>query len=511
MTRCVVAIDQGTTGTRCLIVDEDGRPISWAYREHRQIYPRPGWVEHDPLEIIESTRLVVSEALAGLGAGYRVEAVGVTNQRETTVLWDRRQGTPIYNAIVWQDTRTMERCEKLRRMGLEEDPIHRLTGLYVSTYFSATKAEWILRNVEGSLERAGRGDLLLGTIDTWLIWNLTRGSGKGAHVTDYSNASRTMLFDINRLEWSPDLLEIFGVDESMLPETLPSSYRDHYGYTDLWGLLGRYVPVCGDIGDQQAALVGQTCFSAGQAKNTYGTGCFLLQNIGETPRLSSHGLLTTVGYSTEKGRATYAMEGSIAIAGSLLKWLAENMGIISSPLETEEMARSVQSEGSAGVYLVPAFSGLFAPHWDPSARGLIIGLSAYTKREHMVHAALESICWQTYDVVEAIEADAAVRLTSLRVDGGASRNSYLMQLQADVLGREVVRPAFSETTSMGAAYIAGLAAGVWGSLRDLEKMWKPEATFKPTWPEERRLRGLMSWRAAVERARGWLSRDGSVS
>ncbi len=295
MLSVIVAIDQGTSGTRCLIVDEEGRPVSWAYRELRQIYPRPGWVEHDPLEILDSARLVVSEALSNLKDDYRVEAVGVTNQRETTVVWDRRTGAPLYNAIVWQDTRTAERCEELRRMGLEEDPIHRLTGLYASTYFSSTKAEWILQNVAGAAERAKNGELLFGNIDTWLIWNMTRASGREAHVTDYTNASRTMLFDINRLEWSRELLEIFSIPESMLPEALPSSYSEHYGYTDLWGLLGRKVPVCGDLGDQQAALVGQTCFGIGDAKNTYGTGCFLVQNIGETPAISRHGLLTTVG------------------------------------------------------------------------------------------------------------------------------------------------------------------------------------------------------------------------
>jgi glycerol kinase len=510
MLSVIVAIDQGTSGTRCLIVDEEGRPVSWAYRELRQIYPRPGWVEHDPLEILDSARLVVSEALSNLKDDYRVEAVGVTNQRETTVVWDRRTGAPVYNAIVWQDTRTAGRCEELRRMGLEEDPIHRLTGLYASTYFSSTKAEWILQNVAGAAEMAKNGELLFGNIDTWLIWNMTRASGREAHVTDYTNASRTMLFDINRLEWSRELLEIFNIPESMLPEALPSSFREHYGYTDLWGLLGRKVPVCGDLGDQQAALVGQTCFGIGDAKNTYGTGCFLVQNIGEIPAISRHGLLTTVGYSVERGKAIYAMEGSIAIAGSLLRWLAENLSIISSPRESEALARSVAHEGSAGVYFVPAFSGLFAPHWDQTARGLIIGLSGYTRREHIVHAALESICWQTYDVVEAIEADTGVRLNILRVDGGASQNNYLMQLQADILGCEVVRPRYIETTSIGAAYFAGLAAGVWHSFSDLKHMWVPEANFTPTWSEERRRNGLRAWRAAVERARGWLGASGQA-
>jgi glycerol kinase len=510
MLSVIVAIDQGTSGTRCLIVDEEGRTVSWAYRELRQIYPRPGWVEHDPLEILDSARLVVSEALSNLKDDYRVEAVGVTNQRETTVVWDRRTGAPVYNAIVWQDTRTAGRCEELRRMGLEEDPIHRLTGLYASTYFSSTKAEWILQNVAGAAEMAKNGELLFGNIDTWLIWNMTRASGREAHVTDYTNASRTMLFDINRLEWSRELLEIFNIPESMLPEALPSSFREHYGYTDLWGLLGRKVPVCGDLGDQQAALVGQTCFGIGDAKNTYGTGCFLVQNIGEIPAISRHGLLTTVGYSVERGKAIYAMEGSVAIAGSLLRWLAENLSIISSPRESEALARSVAHEGSAGVYFVPAFSGLFAPHWDQTARGLIIGLSGYTRREHIVHAALESICWQTYDVVEAIEADTGVRLNILRVDGGASQNNYLMQLQADILGCEVVRPRYIETTSIGAAYFAGLAAGVWHSFSDLKRMWVPEANFTPTWSEERRRNGLRAWRAAVERARGWLGTSGQA-
>jgi glycerol kinase len=506
--RYIVSIDQGTTGTRCLVVDEMGRPLSWAYKEHKNIYPRPGWVEHDPLEILDAAKYVVGEALRGLPSREgRVAAVGVTNQRETTVIWNRRTGIPVYNAIVWQDTRTREQCDQLRAEGLENDPIHRLTGLYASTYFSATKIEWILKNVPGAEELARRGELAFGTIDTWLIWNLTkdvRENSGGAHVTDYSNASRTMLFDIEKLEWSEELLELFGIPAEIMPQPLPSIYRDYYGYTDLWGLVDDSVPVCGDLGDQQAALFGQTCYSPGDAKNTYGTGCFLLQNIGERPVLSRHGLLTTVAYSMERGRAVYAMEGSIAIAGSLLKWLAENIGLIGSPRESGEIAARAGEEGSAGVYFVPAFSGLFAPYWDPSARGLLIGLSAYTRKEHIVYAALESICWQTYDVVEAISRDTGVELSTLRVDGGASMNDMLMQLQADVLGCEVVRPEFTETTSLGAAYAAGLAAGVWRDLDELRGMWRASAIFRPRWSDERRLSGLRAWRAAVARSRNWL-------
>jgi len=503
--RYTVSIDQGTTGTRCLVVDEEGRPVSWAYKEHANIYPRPGWVEQDPLEILEATKAVLREALRGvnLEAGS-VAGVGVTNQRETTVLWNKRSGIPVYNTIVWQDTRTRNRCDELRAQGLEEDTIHRLTGLYASTYFSATKIEWALKNVHKAQETARKGELAFGTIDSWLIWNMTRRTNGGAHVTDYSNASRTMLFDIHKLDWSDELLSLFGIPDDIMPDPLPSIYSDYYGFTDLWGILGKEVPVCGDLGDQQAALVGQACYSVGDAKNTYGTGCFLLQNIGRTPKLSRHGLLTTVAYSSERGKATYAMEGSIAIAGSLLKWLAENLGIISSPRESGEVASRTGEEGSAGVYLVPAFSGLFAPYWDPTARGVIIGLSAYTRREHIIQAALESICWQVYDVVESIEKDTGIRLSVLKVDGGASMNDYLMQLQADILGCEVVRPEFAETTSLGAAFAAGLASDVWEDFETLRSLWRESAKFKPTWPVERRISGLKGWRAALNRARGWL-------
>ncbi|MCS7145202.1 MAG: glycerol kinase GlpK [Nitrososphaerota archaeon] len=504
----IVSIDQGTTGTRCLVINEEGRPVSWAYKEHANIYPRPGWVEHDPLEILEATKSVVGEALRGASIGDgRVVAIGVTNQRETTVLWDKRTGLPIYNAIVWQDTRTRGRCDELRARGLEEDPIHKVTGLYASTYFSATKVEWILKNIPKAAELAKTGWLAFGTIDTWLIWNMTRGlksEGGGSHVTDYSNASRTMLFDIDRLDWSDELLELFGIPEQIMPTPLPSIYRDYYGYTNLWGQLDVEAPVCGDLGDQQAALFGQTCFEVGDAKNTYGTGCFLLQNIGERPILSRHGLLTTVAYGIERGKAVYAMEGSIAIAGSLIKWLAENIGVINSPKESGAVASMSGEEGSAGVYFVPAFSGLFAPYWDPSARGLIIGLTAYTRREHIVHAALESICWQTYDVVESIQNDTGVKLSKLRVDGGASMNDFLMQLQADVLGCDVVRPEFTELTSLGVAYAAGLASGVWEGMDELRRMWRASAVFQPRWAPEKREKGLRAWRRAIERSRNWL-------
>lgn len=506
--KLIVSIDQGTTGTRCLIVDEEGRQVSWSYREHANYYPRPGWVEHDPREILEATKHVVGEALESVSLHEsRVVAVGVTNQRETTVLWNKRTGLPVYNAIVWQDTRTRNRCDELREQGLEEDPIHRITGLYASTYFSATKIEWILKNVPEALELARKGELAFGNIDTWLIWNMTRGVGdnrEGAHVTDYSNASRTMLFDLERLDWSEEMLELFGIPEDIMPTPLPSVYRDYYGFTTLWGKLRTAAPVCGDLGDQQAALFGQTCFSVGDAKNTYGTGCFLLQNIGERPKLSRRGLLTTVAYSLEKGSAVYAMEGSVAIAGSLIKWLAENLGLINSPRESGDVAAQTGEEGSAGVYFVPAFSGLFAPYWDPSARGLIIGLTSYTKREHIVHAALESICWQTYDVVESIQSDTGIKLSALRVDGGASMNDFLMQLQADVLGCEVIRPEFIELTSLGVAYAAGLAAGVWSGLDELRRLWRVSAVFRPRWSVERREKGLKAWRRALERSRRWL-------
>lgn len=514
----VAAVDQGTTGTRCIIFDHESNVIASAYEEHEQIYPKPGWVEHDPIEIWEKTQKVIKLAIQKAGIDPKeIKAIGVTNQRETTIIWDYRTGKPVYNAIVWQDTRTRDRCEELRKENLEETLIHPTTGVYSYTYFSSTKIEWILKNVEGVMDKARKGEVIFGTIDTWIIWNLTRG-GKdvltpeknGAHVIDYSNASRTMLMDLRKLEWSKDLLEIFDIPEEILPEIRPSVDKEIYGYTTEDGPFGAEIPVCGDLGDQQAALVGQVGFDIGEAKNTYGTGCFMLLNIGEKPVLSKHGLLTTAAYGFEPGKCVYALEGSIAITGAAIQWLRDNLEIIKSAPETEEIAKSVADVGSGGIFFVPAFSGLFAPYWDLDARGVIVGLTRYIRKEHLVHATLESICWQTKDVFEAMYADTGTKLASLKVDGGAVVNNYLMQLQADILGVDVIRPVVTETTSLGAAYAAGLAVGYWSSIDELKKLWKVDRVFKPKWDEERRSKLYRGWKAAVERARGWLKDVGEL-
>jgi len=512
----IMAVDQGTTGTRCMIFDHESNIIAWAYEEHEQIYPKPGWVEHDPLEIWEKTQLVIKTAIQKAKIDPKeIVAIGVTNQRETTVIWDPKTGKPVYNAIVWQDTRTRDRCAELKEKGLEESLIHPVTGLYSNTYFSSTKIEWILKNIPGVLEKARKGEVIFGNIDTWIIWNLTRG-GKdvltsekgGAHITDYTNASRTMLMDLRKLEWSPYLLELFGIPSEILPLIRPSS--EIYGYTPANGPLGTEIPVAADLGDQQAALVGQVGFEIGEAKNTYGTGSFLLFNIGKQFVLSKHGLLTTVAYGFEKGKPIYALEGSIAITGAAVQWLRDNLNIIKSGAEIEELVKSVSDVGSGGVYFVPAFSGLFAPYWDLDARGVIVGLTRFTRKEHLVHAVLESECWQTRDVVESMYADTGVKLARLKVDGGAVVNNYLMQLQADVLGADVIRPKITETTSLGAAFAAGLAVSFWKSTDELRKLWKVDRIFKPRWDEEKREKLYKGWRAAVKRAQGWLKEVGEL-
>jgi glycerol kinase len=497
----VAAIDQGTTGTRCILFDGSGLPRAGAYREHAQLTPQPGWVEHDPEEIWETTAAVIREALAKLGlsggALRRVSAVGVTNQRETTVLWDRRTGRPIYRAIVWQDTRTRPACQALIDRGLEP-AIRARTGLGIATYFSALKAAWILDHVPGVRAHADRGDICFGTMDSWVIWWLTGGPAGGVHVTDPTNASRTSLMDLRTRTWDDELLTIFNLPRAMLPEIRPSSER--YGDTVADGPFGAALPVCGDLGDQQAALVGQTCYRPGDAKNTYGTGCFLLAHTGTEPVPSRSGLLTTVAYALPGG-AAFALEGSIAIAGAAVQWLRDNLMVIRTAEETEAIAASVEDAG--GVYFVPAFSGLFAPHWDMDARGTIVGLTRYVTRAHLVRATLEAICYQTREVLEVMEREAGMRFSNLRVDGGASRNNVLMQLQADVLGVPIVRPTVSETTALGAAYAAGLAAGVWDSLDVVRQHWKVDRTFEPAWPADRRDEGYAGWQRAVERSRGW--------
>ena len=444
----------------------------------------------------------------------RIAAVGIANQRETVVVWEKKSLRPIYNAIVWQDTRTSARCASLFKDEATKQLIFSKTGLVPSTYFSATKIEWILDHVQGARRKAERGELVFGNIDTWIICNLTAGKigeskDRWSHVTDYTNASRTMLMDIRKLSWSEELLKLFRVPEIMMPEIRPSSDREVYGYVDE-KYLGSEVPICGDLGDQQAALVGQVCFNKGDAKNTYGTGSFLLENLGKELKFSKHGLLTTIAYGMEKGKCDYALEGSIAITGAVLNWLKDNLGTIKSIEDVETIAKSVSKEGSAGVYFVPAFAGLFAPHWDPYARGSIFGLTQYSRRSHVLHAALESICFQTKDVVEAMSSDTGDIIKVLKVDGGASMNDYLMQLQSDLLGIGLVRPAVAETTSLGAAFAAGLAVGFWNGTRELEKLWKADRVYKPKMNERDRVRFYHGWNVAVRRTKNWLNEVGEL-
>ena len=492
--------------------------VSSEYAEHEQIYPRAGWVEHDPEEILEKTRFVIRRSIETAGVqGKQIAAVGVTNQRETTILWDKVTGKPVYNAIVWQDTRTNPRCAAIRENEAEDSLIHLKTGLYAHPYFSSSKIEWVMKNVPAAYQKAKSGTILFGNIDTWIIWNLTRGAPNnptpeknGAHLTDYTNASRTMLFDIGHLEWSPDLLQMFGIPPGIMPQARPSSDRQSFGYTSADGPFGCEVPIYGDLGDQQAALVGQACFDPGETKNTYGTGCFLLANLGDRPKFSQRGLLTTVAFGFEEGHCAYAFEGSVAIAGAAVQWLRDNLKLITSSAETETLAKSVSMTGSGGVYFVPAFSGLFVPYWDADARGIVMGLTRYTRKEHLVHATLESICWQTRDVYDVMTEEMQANGKALKVDGGAARNDYLMQLQADILGIEVIRPVVTETTSLGAAYAAGLAVDFWSSKKDLQDICKIDRTFIPRWDEEKRKKLHNGWSAAVRRSMGWLKEVGDL-
>ncbi len=495
----IAAIDQGTTGTRCILFDREGRPAASAYREHRQILPQPGWVEHDASEIWDRTGQVVAEALRAVPRG-RVLAVGVTNQRETVVAWDRRDGRPLFHAIVWQDTRTAQRCRLWIEQGWEED-VRERTGLPISTYFSASKIGWLLEHVEGLRDLAAAGHACVGTMDAWIIWNLTGGARGGALVTDPTNASRTLLCNLAGLSWDPVLLDRFGVSESLLPAIRPSVAGEPYGQTSREGPFGAAIPVCGDLGDQQAALFGQACFAAGAAKNTYGTGSFLLQHTGEIPPRSVSGLLATAAGATGGERA-YALEGAVAVTGSAVQWLRDGLGLIASAAETEAVAGTVPDAG--GVYFVPAFSGLFAPYWDMRARGAIVGLTRFASRAHLVRATLEAICFQTREVADAMAADCGRPLDVLKVDGGASVNDLLMQMQADILGAPVLRPVVRETTALGAAFAAGLGAGVFATPRELTRLWRAERTFEPSWDDGRREQALRGWKRAVERSRDWL-------
>ncbi len=497
------AIDQGTTGTRFMIFDHAGCVVASHYEEHKQIYPQPGWVEHDAREIWEKTRATIGAAMAKAGVrAQNLASTGITNQRETTVVWNPKTGEPWFNAIVWQDTRTQQICQRLMDEG-RADYIRERTGLPIATYFSGPKIQWLLDNVPGLRQHAERGEALFGNVDTWVIWNLTGGPRGGVHITDYTNASRTMLLNLKTLDWDDDLLKLFGIPRAMLPQLRPSSDRDLYGFTDPAGPFGGRVPICGDLGDQQAALFGQVSFDAGEAKNTYGTGCFMLLNTGTEIVPSRSGLLTTVANGLGKHDVRFALEGSIAIAGAAVQWLRDNLKMIQNAAETEAIAQSVQDAG--GIYFVPAFNGLFAPHWDMYARGTLVGLTRYTTRAHIVRATLEAICYQTREVLEAMERDSKVGLKTLKVDGGAVKNNFLMQLQSDILGVQVVRPTVNETTALGAAYAAGLAVGFWKSLEELEQNWGVDRIFEPQWDETKREEGYRGWKRAVDRAKGWLT------
>ncbi|WP_449062649.1 glycerol kinase GlpK [Planomonospora algeriensis] len=501
----VGAVDQGTTSTRFMIFDHGGNEVARHQLEHEQILPRAGWVEHNPTEIWERTRSVIETALnrANLAASD-LAALGVTNQRETTLVWNRRTGRPYYNAIVWQDTRTDRIAAALDRDG-RGDVIRHRAGLPPATYFSGGKLQWILENVDGVRAAAEAGDALFGTTDTWLLWNLTGGPDGGVHVTDPTNAGRTMLMDLETLDWDDELLSFFGVPRAMLPEIKPSSHPGLYGVTRAAGPLGGEVPLSGDLGDQQAATVGQVCFAPGEAKNTYGTGNFLLLNTGQELVRSEHGLLTTVCYRFGDDKPVYALEGSIAVTGSAVQWLRDQLGIISGAAQSESLARQVDDNG--GVYFVPAFSGLFAPYWRSDARGAIVGLSRYNTNAHLARATLESICYQTRDVVEAMQQDSGVVLDVLRVDGGVTANDLCMQLQADILGVPVSKPVVAETTALGAAYAAGLAVGFWSSTEELRSNWREDRRWEPGWSDERRSRGYAGWRKAVTRTLDWVDVD----
>lgn len=497
MAQYVAAIDQGTTSTRCIIFDRLGNVVGSDQREHRQILPQPGWVEHDPLELWERTKEVLLRACekSDLSSGD-LAAIGITNQRETTIVWDRETGRPLYNAIVWQDTRTDQICARLATGG-GQDRFRQQTGLPLATYFSGPKIKWIFDNVPGVREAAGRGQALFGTVDSWLVWNLTGGPRGGIHVTDVTNASRTLLMNLSTLDWDPDLLSALEIPAEMLPRICPSSAP--LGYTTQ---VVPGVPIAGILGDQQAALFGQACFSPGEAKNTYGTGCFLLLNTGNQPVHSAAGLLTTVGYQLGSLPAVYCLEGSIAIAGALVQWLRDNLKLISSSGDIEPLARTVEDNG--GAYIVPAFSGLFAPYWRSDSRGVVTGLTRFINRGHLARAVLEATAYQTADVVKAMEVDSGVPLSTLKVDGGMVKNDLLMQFQADILNVPVVRPRMTETTALGAAYAAGLAVGYWSGMEELRANWAADRTWQPAMDEEVRRNLYAGWRKAVERTFNWV-------
>jgi glycerol kinase len=502
MSEHIAAIDQGTTSTRCMLFNCHGQVISAAQKEHSQIYPQPGWVEHDPVEIWECTQDVIRRSLVKSDINPKdILAIGITNQRETTLIWDKKTGQPYGNAIVWQDTRTKQICDDLVEDG-GMDRFRDQTGLPLATYFSGPKIKWILENVDGAMAAAESGDALFGNIDTWIIWWLTGGPDGGSHVTDVTNASRTLLMNLRTLDWDTELLSILGIPRHMLPGIVPSSDPQTWGETSQDGPFGAAVPICGDLGDQQAALVGQACFLPGEAKNTYGTGCFMLLNTGQDIVPSKSGLLTTVAYQLGESPPIYALEGSVAITGALIQWLRDNLGLIQNSSEVEDLARSVSDNG--GVYFVPAFSGLFAPYWRSDARGVIVGLTRFAEKGHIARAALEATAFQSRELLEAMQADSGVNLSQLKVDGGMVVNELLMQFQADILGVPVVRPKVSETTALGAAYAAGLAIGLWGSTDDLRANWEQDKVWQPNMDAETQKNLYSSWKKAVIRTFDWI-------
>lgn len=494
MTKYIMALDAGTTSNRCILFNKKGEICSVAQKEFTQIFPKPGWVEHNAKEIWSTIMGVAVESMSNLDIGADdVAGIGITNQRETTVVWDKNTGEPVYNAIVWQCRRTSKFCDELKQAGYE-DMVKEKTGLLIDAYFSATKLKWILDNVEGAREKADKGELLFGTIDTWIIWRLTNGK---VHVTDYSNASRTMLYNINTLEWDKDILELLDIPANMLPEVKPSS--EIYGYCDS-NYLGGSIPISGAAGDQQASLFGQTCFQKGDAKNTYGTGAFLLMNTGEKPVYSTHGLVTTIAWGLD-GKINYALEGSIFVAGSAIQWLRDELRILDSAADSEYMATRVPDTNDC--YVVPAFTGLGAPYWDQYARGAIVGITRGVNKYHIIRATVESLAYLSYDVLEVMEKDSGAKMKTLKVDGGASQNDFLMQFQADLLNVKVQRPKFVETTALGAAYLAGLAVGYWENLDDIKQNWELSREFTPSLSEEEIQNKIKRWRKAVTYSLSW--------
>ena len=505
MTKYVGAVDQGTTSTRFMVFDHAGSEVARYQLEHKQILPQAGWVEHDPVEIYQLTYDAIEGALSKSGlTAEDFAAVGITNQRETTVVWNSKTGEPLYNAIVWQDTRTDQIMHRLEQGGAG-DTIRHKAGLPPATYFSGGKIQWILDNVDGARGAAERGEAIFGNIDTWVIWNLTGGINGGVHITDLTNASRTMLFNLRTLDWDDELLGLFTIPRRMLPAIRPSSDPNPYGITDGHGPFKGNVPLCADLGDQQAATVGQVCFTPGEAKNTYGTGNFMLLNTGTNIVPSQAGLLTTVCYQLGAAPPIYALEGSVAVTGSAVQWMRDQLGIIKHARDIEALARSVPDNG--GVYFVPAFSGLYAPYWRADARGCIVGLSRFNDRGHLARATLEAICYQTRDVLDAMVKDSGVSLEVLKVDGGATVNETLMQLQADILGVPVVRPVVSETTALGAAYAAGLAVGFWRDVEEMRLNWRANRQWEPRWSADQREAGYRGWQKAIERTLNWIDVD----